>query len=93
MSVRVSSSSSEVSALQDKVVDVLTLLLGLMVTVDTSGSVLAITKLVSSDPVSPSSSVAVAVQVMVSPGETIDEERVRLAEVPRVVPSSSLVHR
>ena len=82
MSVRVSSSSSEVSALQDKVVDVPTLLLGLMVTVDTSGSVLAITKLVSSEPVSPSSSVAVAVQVMVSPGETIDEVRVRLGEVP-----------
>ena len=40
----------------------LTLLLGLMVAVDTSGSVLAITTLVSSDPVSPSSSVAVAMQ-------------------------------
>jgi hypothetical protein len=89
--VGVSPSSSEAVAEQVNAVDVSTPVLGLMLTEETSGFVLS--TVTESEPVSvpPSSSVAVAVQVMVSSGEFVEVESVSDAPEPKLVPSEALV--
>ena len=88
--VGVSPSSSEAVAEQTSAVDVPIPELGLMETDVTTGAVLP--TVTESAPVSvpPSGSVAVAVQVMVSPGELVEVESVSEAPVPRLVPSVAL---
>ena len=88
--VGVSPSSSEAVALQVSVVEVSTLALGLMETLVTSGAVLPTVTESESESVPPSSSVAVAVQLMLSAGELVDVESVSEAPVPRLVPSVAL---
>jgi hypothetical protein len=89
--VGVSPSSSEAEAEQVNVVEVSTPVLGVMLTLVTSGAVLPTETAAESVPVPPSESVAVAVHVMVSSGELVEEESVTEASVPRLVPSVALV--
>jgi hypothetical protein len=72
-------------------VDVPTPELGLIETVVTSGAVLSTVTEAESESVPPSGSVAVAVHVMLSSGELVEEESVTEASVPRLVPSVALV--
>ena len=90
--VRLSPSSSEVSAEQVKVEEVTSPVLGLIETVVTSGSELS--TVTDAEPVSvaPASSVAVAVQVMVLPSAAVAAVRVMLAPEPRDVDLLVLVH-
>ena len=73
------------------VVEVVTPLLGLMVTFATTGSVFATVKETVSELLPPSESLAVALQTMVSPGEEVEVVRVRLAPLPRDVLSVEFV--
>jgi hypothetical protein len=66
--VGVSSSSSEAEAEQVNVVEVSTPVLGVMLTLVTTGAVLSTVTESEPESVPPSASVAVAVQLMVSPG-------------------------
>ena len=86
-----SPSASVAVAVQVKLVSVSTPVLGAMETEVTSGLVLS--TVTESVPVSvpPSSSVAVAVQVMASPGALLEDESVMVLPVPSEVPSESLV--
>jgi hypothetical protein len=89
--VGVSPSSSVAVALQVSVVEVSTPVLGVMLTLVTSGLVLSTVTEAESESVPPSGSVAVAVHVMVSSGELVEVESVTEASVPRLVPSVVLV--
>ena len=75
---------------QVKVEVTVTPLLGLMETVDKTGSVLSTDTLVLAESVSPEPSVAVALQTIVSDGEAFAELKVKVAVVPSVV--EPLVH-
>jgi hypothetical protein len=77
-------SASVADAVQDKVELVVTLELGAMVTADNTGAVLSTLTLSVLEPVPASASVAVAVQVIVSEGDTVEVVSVRLEPVPRI---------
>ena len=87
-----SASASVALAEQVRVVDVTTPVLGEMLTLVISGSVFSTATEALSESVPAWGSVAVAVQVIWSPGELVDVVSVRLASVPRLVPSVSLDH-
>ena len=87
-----SPSSSLAVAEQVKAVEVLTPLLGLTLTESTVGSVFSTLTLALSESLPPSASAAVAVQVMVSPGELVVAERVSVSPLPSVLEVLSLVH-
>ena len=72
-------------------VDVVTPELGLMLTEVISGLVFSTVTEAESASVSPPESVAVAVQLMVSPGALVEVVSARSAPEPRLVPSVSLV--
>ena len=86
--VTASPSSSLASAAHTTVVDVVMSVLGVVVTVDIDGDVLSIMMVTIEMPYPPHASVAVAVHVSVSPGDTIDGDKARLASVPSVSPAS-----
>jgi hypothetical protein len=88
--VGVSPSSSVAEAEQVNVVAVVTPVLGVMLTLVTSGAVLSTETDAESVAVPPSGSVAVAVQVMLSAGELVEVESVSDAPEPRLVPSVAL---
>jgi hypothetical protein len=79
-------SSSLALPVQVRISDVVTPLLGLMDTLSTTGSVLSTVTVAASLPVPPSLSVAVTVQVTVSPGWTVLGVKVTLAPEPRLLP-------
>jgi hypothetical protein len=81
---------SVADAEQVKVELVVTLELGVTVTVDRTGAVLPTLTLALDESVAPDPSVAVAAQAIVSDGEAVELERVKLALVPRV--AVPLVH-
>ena len=87
-----SPSSSEALALQVSAVEVVTPLPGLTLTESTVGSVLSKVTLALSESVPLSESVAVAVQVMVSPGEEVEFVSVSVEPVPRELLSVTFVH-
>jgi hypothetical protein len=68
------------------VVDVVTPELGLMEVLATLGARLEIVADSDPEPVPPSESVAVTVQIMVSPGELMEELRLRVGLSPKRVP-------
>ena len=92
MIVGLSPSSSLAVAEHVSAVEVVTPLLGLTLTESTVGSVLSTVTLALSESVPLSESVAVAVQVMVSPGEEVEFVKVRVAPVPRELLSVAFVH-
>ncbi len=83
-------SASEAVAEQVSVELVVTLELGVTVTVDRTGSVLPTLTLALAESVAPEPSVAVAAQEIVSDGEAVELDRVKLALVPKVL--EPLVH-
>ena len=87
-----SPSSSEALALHVSAVEVVTPLPGLTLTESTVGSVLSTVTLALSESVPLSESVAVAVQVMVSPGEEVEFVSVSVEPVPRELLSVAFVH-
>jgi hypothetical protein len=90
--VGLSPSSSLAVAAHVSAVEVVTPLLGLTLTESTVGSVLSTVTLALSESVPLSESVAVAVQVMLSPGELVEFVKVRVAPVPRELLSVAFVH-
>ena len=88
--VGVPPSSSEAVAEQVSVVETVTPELGLTDTLLISGSMFSTVTAAESEPVAPESSVAVAVQVMVSPTAAVSSVRVRVDPVPSESPSSLL---
>ena len=78
-------SASEAVAEQVSVELVVTLELGVTVTVDRTGSVLPTLTLALAESVAPEPSVAVAVQEIVSDGDAVELVRVKLELVPRVL--------
>ena len=60
-------------------------LVGVNATLDSAGALFVTVAVAAPVSVPPSASVAVAVQVMVSPLDAVDAERVRLELVPRVL--------
>ena len=89
--VGLSPSSSLAEALQVSAVEVVTQLPGLTLTESTVGSVLSTVTLALSESVPLSESVAVAVQVMVSPGEEVEFVSVSVEPVPRELLSVAFV--
>jgi hypothetical protein len=85
-------SSSLAVAEQVRAVEVVTPLLGLTVTESTLGSVFSTLTLALSESLPPSASAAVAVQVMVSPGELVVLVKVSVESVPRELLSVAFVH-
>ena len=90
--VGVSPSSSLAVAEQVNAVEVVTPLLGLTLMESRVGSVLETVTLALSESVPLSESVAVAVQVMVSPGELVELVSVSVEPVPRELLSVAFVH-
>jgi len=88
----VSPSSSLAEALQTRLLEVRTLEEGLTLTESTVGAVLSTVTLALSEAVPLSESVAVAVQVMVSPGELVELVSVSVEPVPRELLSVAFVH-
>ena len=92
MIVGLSPSSSLAVAEQVSAVEVVTPLLGLTLTESTVGSVLSTATLALSEALLPSASAAVAVQVMLSPGELVVLVKVSVEPVPRELLSVVFVH-
>ena len=90
--VGVSPSSSLAEALQTRLLEVSTLEEGLTLTESTLGAVLSTVTLALSESDPLSESVAVALQVMVSPGEEVEFVSVSVEPVPRELLSVAFVH-
>ena len=85
-------SASDAEAEQVRAVEVPMPELGLLETDAIAGAVLPTDTDAAPESVAPSESVAVAVQVMLSPGELLAAERMSELPAPKLVPSVALLH-